>query len=127
MDGIAAFTVEGRKNHMSYGQYVRAVERGEFAAPKVEKKKAPSSGRSRECSRCGDIFEVLFTPSGRYSQAKLWTSCLKKTQIEHGSSMRKWSEFVVCKKCGVLFKRERYPSGRLMNRCYCSDCSKGYY
>lgn len=122
MDEVSAFSVECRKCNMSYGQYVRAIERGELRPPKNDKKAVALERKHRECSRCGNIFEVRITSSGYVSQAKLCPSCLKESQRKHGAAKRTWSEYIICKKCGLPFKRERYPNGRLMNRQYCSDC-----
>ncbi len=126
MDSITAFAVEGRKHHMTYGQYVRAVERGELIPPGQKNNAHSVLRKIRACSRCAATFELHTTPSGKLSQARLCPSCLKESQRSHGASQRKWSEYIVCKKCGTPFKRERYPNGRLTDRKYCENCRKPY-
>lgn len=101
----------------------------------------------RICKNCGKRFKRERTPCGDFSQKQICFECEQENkkkvcencgnkflpkkkekycdiclkQIEHKIN------YITCNECGVEFKRERLPSGKLSNKSVCNSCSEKLY
>lgn len=79
------WAIEARKHHLSYGQYVAAVERhGTLQPPKgIRKSKQENCKRTQICKTCGTEFELktrIYNGRIKYSEAKYCDDCRAHAQ-----------------------------------------------